>query len=59
MYFLELQREPGVLSQVTVGMAMQSSCLSAMSGLLSSYKGNVRNLHKAWQAIRLLLELRR
>ena len=49
MVFLELLREPRVHSRVTVGVALTTFVFSAMSGLLSSYDGHLRNLNKAWQ----------
>ena len=50
MIFLELRREPGVYSRVTTVMILQVRLCSAMSGLLSSYEGHLRNLLEAWQA---------
>ena len=52
MGFLELQLEPGVYSRVTVGMALQTRVCPANAGLLSSYKGHLRNLHEDWQGNR-------
>ena len=49
MVFLELRREPGVYSRVKVGVAIKNFVCSAMSGLLSSYDGHIRNLNHAWQ----------
>ena len=45
MGFLELQQEPGVYSRVIAGMALRTEVCSAMSGLLSSYDGHIRNLN--------------
>ena len=50
MVFLELRRDIGVYSRVTVGMALQNSCLFHDVRLLSSYEGHLRNLFEAWQA---------
>ena len=49
MVFLELQREAGVCSRVTAGVALKTFVCSATSGLLSSYDGHLRNLNSAWQ----------
>ena len=38
-----------VHSRVMAGMAIQNSCCSATSGLLSSYEGHIRTLHDAGQ----------
>ena len=47
--FLELLQEAGLYSQVTERMATQNSFLFTKAGLLSTYEGNLRNLHEAWQ----------
>ena len=52
MVFLELRWELGIYSQGVAGMALQTRICSAMSGLLSSYEGHLRNLFEAWQGKR-------
>ena len=52
MVFLELQQEPGLYSQVTAGMALQTCVCSVTSGLLSNYEGHLTNLFEAWQGNR-------
>ena len=49
MGFLELQRDPGVYSPITAGVALKTFVCSATSGLLSSYDGHLRNVNSAWQ----------
>ena len=49
MVFLQLQWEPGVHSRLTVGWPFKTRICSVTSGLLSSYEGNLKNLHEAWQ----------
>ena len=52
MVFLELRREPGVYSRVTMRMALQNTCLFSDVGFLSSSKGQLRILLEAWQGNR-------
>ena len=47
--FYRVAREPGIYSRVTVGIAIENFPCSALSGLLSSYDGPLRNLNYAWQ----------
>ena len=49
MVFLQLRWEPGVHSRVTAGWPFKTRICSLTSGLLSSYEGNLRNLHEVWQ----------
>ena len=49
MVFLELLREPGVSCRVKAGYPLKTFVCSAMSGLLSSYDGHLRNLNYTWQ----------
>ena len=50
--FLELKWEPAVCSGVTAGMALQNSCGSVTSGLLSTCEGQLGILLEAWQGNR-------
>ena len=50
MGFLELLQETGVYSRVTAGMSILNWSCSVKSGHLSRYKGQLRNVNKAWQA---------
>ena len=47
MFFLELQREPGVCSRVMAGVAIKNFVCSSTSGILSSYDVHLRNLYYA------------
>ena len=49
MVFLELRCDPGLCSRVTVRVALSNFVCLAMSGLLSSYNGHLRNLNYTWQ----------
>ena len=49
MVFLELQREAGACSRVTVGIDIKNFCLFSDVRTLSSYDGHLRNLNSAWQ----------
>ena len=57
MVFLELQREPGVYSRVTAGMANQTRVCLMVSGLLSSYDAYLMNLNCLGRTRRMLLEV--
>ena len=47
MIFLELRQDPGVYSQVKMGMALKTSVCSVKSGLLSRYERHLRSLFEA------------
>ena len=51
MIFLEVWLESGVYSRVTAGWLFKTHVCSATSGLLSSYEGQLRNIHEAWPGI--------
>ena len=57
MVFLELQWEPGVYSQVTAGIAIESRVCTVTSGLLSSYDGYLMNLNWLGRTIWMLLQV--
>ena len=47
--FLELRMAPGYILRLRQGSPFKTRVCSATSGLLSSYKGHLRNLLEAWQ----------
>ena len=49
MALFDLQWEPGVYYRVTVGMALQNSCLFSDVRTLFSCEGHLRILPEAWQ----------
>ena len=48
MGFLDSGRNLGYILEVSQGWPFKICVFSAMSGLLSSYDGHLRNLKKAW-----------
>ena len=58
-FFSSCSENLGYILKLRWGMPLKTHVCSAMSGLLSSYEGHLRNLHEAFREIRTLLEVRR
>ena len=48
-FFLSCDRNLGYILELGLELTLKTRFCSAMSGLLSSYKGHLRNLLEAWQ----------
>ena len=47
--FTSFARKLAYLLELPLGRPLKTRVCSVMSGLLSSYEGNLRNIHEAWQ----------